>query len=102
MGKIPIGIVDDEELIVNLLRNYFRDSDKYLVSVTALSGQSFTKKLKSTSIDCRPEIVITDLRMKDMDGIQTTCEIRKIAPSTKIVTMRPLHINYFMCKGLYS
>ena len=67
--------VDDEERIVNQLRIIFRQ--KYNV-YTATSGQEALHVLQGQAID----VVISDQRMPEMQGIELLSEVRKRSPST--------------------
>lgn len=69
MVKYKILIVDDEQGIITMLRDYF-EFHGYLV-YTAMSGQEALKK-----IDAKPDIILLDINMPDMDGLEVCRTIR--------------------------
>lgn len=93
-GTITIAIVDDEMLIVQLLEDYFRKVDSVQVVMKAYNGKEFIDQLKET--DKHPDIVLLDLRMKEMDGIETTTYLREHYPEIKIIVMSSHYMSSFM------
>lgn len=75
-------IVDDEPTVRHGLMSYF-DWDKYGIEVVGEAddgdvGLEVIERLK-------PDIVLTDVRMPQMDGIRLSHEIKERFPGTKIV-----------------
>ncbi len=75
MEKINLAIVDDEALIVSLLSSFFNDQSGVKVVITAESGESFLEQLETAKV--RPDVVLLDLKMKGMSGIDVMEVIRK-------------------------
>ena len=79
MSKILI--VDDEKTI--------RDSSKLILdeegyeTELAADGQDALEKIKQTDFD----IVITDIKMPRLDGIQLLEEVSKLSPETFVIIM---------------
>lgn len=73
-------IVDDELHMCSLLEDLF--SDDYEVSL-AHNGEEAIEVLKKKKFD----LVITDLVMPKMNGIELLMAIQKIQPSLKIMAM---------------
>ena len=69
MPKYKILIVDDEQGIVTMLKDYF-EFHGYLV-YTAMSGTEALKKINS-----KPDIILLDINMPDMDGLEVCRTIR--------------------------
>src|SRR5262249_52008147 len=69
-------IVDDERSICELLEITFRKAG-HRVEVTT-SGQQAQRRLESTLFD----IVISDIRMPDMDGVELLRFTKEISPAT--------------------
>ncbi|MFH2059531.1 MAG: response regulator [Pseudomonadota bacterium] len=74
-----ILIVDDEEIIVRLLSISLR-SDGY-ETVTANSGEQGLAVFKSES----PDIVVTDIKMPGMDGLELLKKIKEIDPEKEVI-----------------
>ncbi len=85
MTKINLAIVDDEGLIVELLNNFFAKTNNIAVILTANSGEEFLEKLKKK--DPLPDVVLLDLRMKQMNGIETLNVLKQDFPSIKTIIM---------------
>lgn len=77
-------IVDDKKLVRDNLINTV-NWEKYNVKIIgqARNGKEALKKLKNM----RPDIVITDVAMPVMDGLELTEKILKFAPLTKIIIL---------------
>ncbi len=74
-----ILVVDDEPAVCNMLKKFLTKKG-YEASI-ALSGQEAIKKVKRE----RPLIVLLDIRMPDMDGIETLKRIKEIDKEIGIV-----------------
>ena len=74
-----ILIVDDEEEVLVLLSKELRDRD-YEVD-TALSGEEALEKIKEN----RPHLMLLDIRMPGMDGVETLKKAREIDPRLAVV-----------------
>lgn len=81
-GSRPyIMIVDDEEAIVHMLASYFT-ARKYQVQ-TAHNGYSALEKLQQQPVD----VVISDLKMPGMDGLELSQHIKSRYPETEIIIL---------------
>jgi len=79
MTANKILIVDDEEIIVRLLSMSLR-SDGY-ETVTAGNGEEALKVLEAES----PDIVVTDIKMPVMDGLELLKRIKKIDAEKEVI-----------------
>ncbi len=70
-----ILIIDDEEIMRNLLTDILTDAGYKVIS--ASGGREGIKQIKGRFFD----LVITDLKMPDMDGIKVLEEVKKIDPA---------------------
>jgi len=79
--KPRILIVDDEKEFVDALaeRLTLRDYDV----TTCLSGEDAVETLKGLNFD----VVILDVSMPGMDGVETLREIKKIKPLTEVLML---------------
>ncbi len=76
-----IFVVDDEEKISKLLKAQLDDAGHTAYGMTRPSEA--LEKLSRIS----PDIVVTDLRMDEMDGITLLKEVKKASPETDVVVM---------------
>ena len=79
MSVNKILIVDDEEIIVKLLSLSLR-SDGY-ETVSAYSGEQGLEVFKSES----PDIVVTDIKMPGMDGLELLKKIKEIDSEKEVI-----------------
>ena len=79
--KITILIVDDHKLIRDTWSFILNSDDRFRVIAETDSGQQAIELANSS----HPEIILMDINMSPMNGFEATKEIRKIAPSSKII-----------------
>ncbi|RME22220.1 MAG: DNA-binding response regulator [Deltaproteobacteria bacterium] len=79
--KIPIFIVEDQPKILKNLVKLLSGSDAVQITGQALSGEDAIKQLESSGA----EVVLLDLGMPGMDGIETTKQIKKRWPSKEVL-----------------
>jgi len=72
-------LVDDEESIQMLYREEFED-DGYEV-ISALDGESGLQKFKEDT----PDIVILDIQMPGMNGVEVLRQMKMIDPSVPVI-----------------
>ena len=76
-----ILVVDDDLLVLAALRDLL-ESEGYAV-LTASSGRTGLKLYQERD----PDLVVTDILMPEMDGIETINEIRGLAPTQSIIAI---------------
>jgi DNA-binding NtrC family response regulator len=76
-----IFIVDDEEKICKLLQDQLSDAGHEALGIT--SPREAIEAIRHDS----PDILISDLRMDEMDGITLLKETKAVSPSTDVVLM---------------
>ncbi len=84
-NDINIALVDDENLFVNLLASFLSEIKGLSIVMKAYDGSEFIQQLKDTTV--YPDVVIMDLRMKNMDGLETTKIMKTDFPDIKIITL---------------
>lgn len=77
MNKILL--IDDEEANVRLLSMSLRNDGHNVV--TALSGEEGLKIFQEEN----PELVLTDIRMPGMDGIEVLQRVKEMQPDTEVI-----------------
>src|SRR2546421_9711902 len=77
-----ILVVDDEPGILRYMKTML-ELDSYKVS-TAESGEVALQRIRDGS---NPDIVLLDLVMPGIDGLETLQELRRIRPNLKVVML---------------
>ena len=72
-------IVDDEVEICEFLRSFFEDRD-FKVAV----ANDGTQALEQVDL-FQPEVVLLDIQMPGMDGLQTLKKIKELYPKMKVI-----------------
>ncbi len=80
---IKVLIVDDQELIRQSLTVVLNVSSGIEVVDTADSGGEALKKLAA----CKPDVVLMDIRMPGMDGVEATRLIKERYPHIKVIVL---------------
>jgi DNA-binding NarL/FixJ family response regulator len=83
MEKMLISIVDDHSLFRNGLKLLLSAFPEIEVISECSNGQEFIKSLYKT----KPEVVLMDIEMPVMNGIDATKEATSIFPALKIITL---------------
>jgi len=76
-----ILVIDDEMVICELLDTLLKDQGFSVT--TALSGEEGIKKFKEGAYD----LVMTDLKLPDLDGIKVLEQVKKIDQDTVVIVM---------------
>jgi DNA-binding NarL/FixJ family response regulator len=83
--KIPVGIVDDHQLFLKSLGLMLSGFENYIVTVEALNGKELQQKIQATEV--LPEIILVDVNMPLMDGVETASWLRANYPAIKTVAL---------------
>ncbi len=76
-------LADDHELIREGIKRVLGDRADMEIVAEAKDGLELVSLLK----DSAPDLVILDLFMPNLGGIETTREIKKISPQTKVLIL---------------
>jgi two-component system nitrate/nitrite response regulator NarL len=80
---ITIAIAEDHQMLIDGIKSFFEyDEDVHIIG-TVNNGQELVKLVQLK----QPKLVITDIRMPMMDGIQATKHIKKQFPHIKVLAM---------------
>ncbi|MFA7346134.1 MAG: response regulator [Desulfurivibrionaceae bacterium] len=79
MAKHSIMVIDDEKIVGDMAKLSF-EQDGYEVE-TFLNGESALERLKERRFD----VVVTDLKMKGVDGLEVLRSIKKLYPGVKVI-----------------
>lgn len=83
--KITIGIVDDHKLFVKSVSFMLESFESYHVLVEAYNGKDLQKKM--ADLKEIPDIILVDVNMPVLNGVQTAQWLQETYPAVKIVAL---------------
>jgi DNA-binding NarL/FixJ family response regulator len=86
--KIKIFIVEDHQMFLDSLKTSLGIIEEYCICGSASNGLEAIQKTRSL----KPDLILMDITLPEMDGIQAAHEIKKILPNTKIIILT-MHAN---------
>jgi len=78
--KIRILLADDDKLTIKIIFSFLKDDYEVLIAYDGLQAYELYKKHQ-------PEIIITDISMPNMNGIELISKIRESDQNTKILIL---------------
>jgi len=81
---IKVALVDDHALLRNGLASVIHNSEGYEVVFEADNGKHFIEMLKKNP---KPDIVLLDITMPEMDGFETAAWIKNNEPGIKVLVL---------------
>lgn len=82
-NKIKIVLIDDHQMLIDGIKSLLSDADNFEVIAEFTSA----KKLLDSIAELNPYLVITDINMPEMNGIELTQILKKQYPSLKILAL---------------
>lgn len=83
--KISIGLVDDHQLFLKSLSLMLNSFQYYEVVLEAINGKQLQEKI--THIDKLPDIILIDVNMPVMNGIDTAAWLNEKYPLIRLVAL---------------
>ncbi len=81
MSRLHILVVDDEDLILDVIARYLAQRGEHCETTT--SGQQALERVQAYDFD----IVLTDLTMPGIDGLELTRRVKALRPQTVCIVM---------------
>jgi DNA-binding NarL/FixJ family response regulator len=83
MDTIKILLADDHKLIREGIKTYLQTRKEFEVMGEAENGEEAVSK----ALSLKPDVILMDINMPKMDGIQAISQIKKESPDTKIIVL---------------
>src|SRR5438552_19123452 len=81
--KTTILLVDDHPLVLDDLSSCLKAQNHFEVVVEATDGQKAVQKAKELS----PNVVVMDISMPGMNGMEALRHLRSVSPQTKVLIL---------------
>ena len=76
-------MVDDHQIVIDGLKLLLENNKQVNIVAAATSGKAIIEQLDNNL----PDVLITDIVMPDMEGLDLCVEIKRIGPSVKILAL---------------
>lgn len=83
MEAITVMLIDDHRVVRQGLRDFLELQDDIDVVGEASSGEEGVQLAR----DLLPDIVLMDLVMPGIDGVETTRQVKTVSPSSKVIVL---------------
>lgn len=98
MDKTSVLIADDHQIVREGLLKVLQASDEFEVIGQATNGREAIELAKLH----RPQVVIVDIQMPDVDGIETTATITRQVPMSNVVILSSYDQDDYIYKSLQA
>ena len=82
---ITVAITDDNDIIRNSVIRRLKDSVRFVYE--ASSAESMLRFLKSNPATVHPQVILMDIEMGEIDGIEATAMVKEMNPNIKVVML---------------
>ena len=82
-NSISVYLVDDHQIMLDGIKALLADSDRYSVTGETTSSREALEHLRANA----PDILITDIDMPELSGIELTREIKAAHPEIKVLAL---------------
>ena len=83
MQEINVFVVDDHQIFLNGIISLLEDEPNIKIVGTAPNGKLALERIRTTKAD----VVLMDINMPEMDGIEATKQLKKTNPDLKILML---------------
>ncbi|TQJ32669.1 response regulator transcription factor [Microbacterium sp. SLBN-146] len=83
MNPILVLVVDDEYLLRRALTLFLEEAEDIQVVGTAVDGADAIEKVRLH----RPDVVLMDIQMPNLDGVAATARLSKESPETRVLAV---------------
>jgi two-component system nitrate/nitrite response regulator NarL len=83
MKKIKLLLVDDHQMLIDGIKALLKDQQQFEIAGEATRSRQALDMISAI----KPDIVVTDINMPEMSGIELTRELKRIAPGIKVLAL---------------
>jgi len=94
--RIKVLVADDQTLFRDLMISHMKRHADILVIGQAVSGKDTLEKAR----ELQPDVVLLDIQLGDMDGIEVTEGLKRQSPSTRVVLLTGFHNEDYIYRAL--
>ena len=87
MEKIRLAIADDHKIFRNGLKSILEDCADFDLVLEASNGSQLINRLANTRPEVMPEVILMDIKMPELDGIQTTAQVKQHHNNIKVLAL---------------
>ena len=80
---VGLALVDDDAMALAHLESYFSDVEDFTILTATRSPRAVLRYVQSHQVD----VLITDVHMEHMDGVEMTREVLRLSPSTRVILL---------------
>ena len=84
---IRVAIVDDKINNRKVITDKLSRNNFFSIAFQAVNGEDFLDKMKQSSEDDQPHIVLMDLEMPEVDGVSAIATASSLYPAVKFVVL---------------
>lgn len=81
MSRTRILLVEDHQIVISGIKSALEDYPDFVVVGEAYNGREGVKKAKQL----KPDIVIMDISLPDLNGMDATMQIKKVDPGIHVI-----------------
>ncbi|MCX6056645.1 MAG: response regulator transcription factor [Chloroflexi bacterium] len=98
MSNIRLMLVDDHQVVRTGLKSFLHTQPDFEVVAEANNGREAIVR----ALELRPDIVIMDISMPEMDGLEATRRLKELWPQVVVLSLTVHEDKYYFMKMLES
>jgi len=98
LRRITVLLVDDHEVVRQGLRAYFNAQPDFVVVGEASSGDEAVE----AAMEFLPDVMILDLVMSGMGGVDAARRVKSVTPRTQIIVLTSYHQDEFIFPAMQA